>query len=275
MSEIACPTDCPRLGPGTPTWAAPVGQVRKIAPTGGADEVDETRRNVLKLLAIAGVIGAAGGGLAGGALQYLQPPSVGLKSYPTTQLIDVSGVPLTVERMNREYSVNTSTVYTFNYPLVDEPNFLLNLAGNSQGITKVPYGIGDNEDGSGLIVAYSAICQHLGCVAPAIKYYPPGLCPGKTFTTAQGVLDFFIHCSCHGSTYNAADQAHIFTGPTVLPLPTVILKVIDGTIWATGMSPSSPPVKGHIDTLQGDTGVGSSSQLTNLGQGITSCTFPT
>lgn len=274
MSETTCSTDCPFAGSATPTWRAPVGQVRAIAPSGGAEEVDETKRNVLKLLAIAGVIGAAGGGLVGGALQYLQPPSVGLKSYPTTQLLDTNGKPLTIAQVNSQYSISTSTVLTFTYPLVDEPNFLLNLSGNSQGITKVPYGIGDNEDGSGLIVAYSAICQHLGCVAPLIRYYPPGTCPGKTFTTAQGILDFFIHCSCHGSTYNAADQAHNLTGPAILPLPQVILKVIDGTIWATGMTPSSPVVKGHTSTLLGDTGVGTTTSLTNLGQGPTACTFP-
>lgn len=275
MSEIPCPPDCPFAGSAAPSWHPPVGQVRLVAPTGGADEVDETKRNVLKLLAIAGVIGAAGGGLVGGALQYLQPPAVGLKSYPTVQLLDTDGTPLTIARVNEKYTINTSTILTFDYPLINEPNFFLNLAGNSQGITRVPYGIGDNEDGTGLIVAYSAICQHLGCTAPLIKYYPPGLCPGKTFTTAQGVLDFFIHCSCHGSTYNAADQAHNLTGPAVLPLPQVILKVINGTIWATGMTPSSPPVKGHVNTLEGDTGVGSTSALGNAGSGPTACTFPT
>ncbi len=248
----------------------PVGQTYRVgrvpaerlaAGTAGghsSNEVDETKRNMLKLAVLAGVVGAAGGGIVGASLQYVsKPPLVGLAGYPKVQLLDLDGSPLTVTKVLSEYNLTTHEVITFNYPLTDEPNFLLNLAppaGGSGGATNVPNGIGPQ----GSIVAYSAICQHLGCPAPNISYYPPGTCP-QTFN--GGSLDFYIHCTCHGSTYNAADRAANLTGPAVLPLPQVILEhdTTDDTIYA--VNEIGPPVNGHLDTLQGSYGVGNSSQL--------------
>ena len=46
-----------------------------------------------------------------------------------------------------------------------------------------------------------------------------------------------------------------------------------GEIYATGMTPSSPPVNGHLNTLQGDYGVGSSSPLAKESPVIL-CSFP-
>ncbi|MGI0053169.1 MAG: Rieske 2Fe-2S domain-containing protein, partial [Thermoplasmata archaeon] len=226
--------------------------------------IDETKRNVLKLAVVAGVLGVGGGGLVGASLQYVsQPPVVGLTSYPKVQLLDLDGSPLKATKVMQEYNVTTRECITFNYPLVDEPNFLLNLApppGGTGGATNVPGGVGPQ----GSIVAYSAICQHLGCPAPNLSFYAPGVCP-QTF----GKFDFYLHCVCHGSTYNAADRAANLTGPAVLPLPQVTLIVEnDDTIWANGET--GPPVKGHLNTLQGDYGVNSPSQLEKQAQ-IVSC----
>jgi Rieske Fe-S protein len=267
-----CPATCPYVAGRAPELDFPVGQIHRLGaakPGGGNGDVDETKRNVLKILAIAGVIGAAGGGLVGGSLQYAQPPVVGETSYQRTQLIDLNGAPLTATKVMSEFSVNTPDVITFNYPLRNEPNFLLNLAppaGGAGGATNVPYGIGPSKS----IVAYSAICQHLGCPAPAIAYYPPGTCP-----QTPGGKPFYIHCSCHGSTYDATNSASNLTGPAVLPLPQVILEwnETDDTIFATGMTPGSPPVNGHLDTLQGDYPVGSTIQLTKQNP-VTTCFFP-
>jgi len=235
--------------------------------------VDETKRNVLKLLAVGGLIGAGAGGLVGGSLQYLQPPAIGLSSYPRVQILDVDGSPLTVAKVEAEYNVGTSDLYLFNYPLRNEPNFLLNLypangnppSASNPGAANVPGGVGTH----GSIVAYSGICQHLGCPAPAIAFYPPGTCPNT-----PGGKQFYLHCSCHGSTYDAANAASNLTGPAVLPLPQVIL-VPDssGNIFATGITPSSPPVNGHINTLQGDYGVGTTSQVVKESPVIL-CNFP-
>jgi Rieske Fe-S protein len=262
--NLDCPSSCPFTVARDPALEFPVGQLRRFGAesSGGAGtgEVDETKRNVLKLAAVAGLLAIGAGGVAGGALQYLQPPSVGLSSYPKVQLLDVDGAPLTTAKVEAEYNANTSSLYLFNYPLRNEPNFLLNLAPVYQN---VPYGIGTNKS----IVAYSAICQHLGCPAPAIAYYPPGTCP-----QTPGGKTLYIHCSCHGSTYDPANSASNLTGPAVLPLPQVVLVTDDSdNIYATSMN--GPPVNGHLNTLQGDYGVGSTTQLAKETP-VISCSFP-
>lgn len=268
--STACPASCPLRAEGRAYSELPVGQVRRVAATnvGGEQEVDETRRNVLKLLVTGGLLAAGGGGLGAAAIQYLgKPPIVGLSSYPKVALLDVDGSALTATKVMKEYNVTTPDVYTFAYPLRNEPNFLLNLAppsGGSGGATNVVGGVGPQKS----IVAFSAICQHLGCPAPAIAYYPPGTC-AKNF----GTLNFYLHCSCHGSTYDVTNGASNLTGPAVLPLPQVTLdwNASDDTLSAIGVT--GPPVNGHFDTLQGDYGVGATSQLSKQSP-VIACFFP-
>ncbi len=266
LPEPPCPADCPFLQAPIRDGRldAPVGYLRRVAAVDG--EVDETKRNLLKLAAVAGVLGIGVGGAVGGALQYVKPPVVGIAAYPRTQLFDVDGSALTVDKVGGssspyvgKYSVATAEDVLFNYPLTNEPNFFLNLypangeppSSTNPGAANVPGGVGPN----GSIVAYSAICQHLGCIAPSISYYPPGTCT-RTF----GSLPFYIHCSCHGSTYDVTKSASNLTGPAVLPLPQVLLETdSDGNIFAAGQS--GPPVNGHLNSLQGGYGVGTSSQL--------------
>ncbi len=272
-------TTCPSFSTmGGDVGQVPVGRVYRMparprrvvarTPEPEDDEpVDEARRNFLKLVAVAGVIGAVGGGL-GGALQYAgRPPVVGLSSYPTVQLQDVDGSVLTASKVMSEYNVTTSDALTFNYPLTNEPNLLINLAprsGGSGGATHVRGGVGP----SGSIVAFSGICQHLGCQVPSIAFYPPGTCP-QSF----GNLNFYIHCSCHGSTYDATNGASNLTGPALQPLPQVTLlwNSSDDSLWAVGVT--GPTVMGHTNTLQGGTGVTSASRLQRQSPVIL-CSFP-
>jgi Rieske Fe-S protein len=261
-----CPESCPFVVARNADLDFPVGQLRRVAAADPDQDVDETKRNVLKLLAVAGIVGAGAGGLVGGTIQYVQPPTVGISSYPRTQLLDVDGSALTVNKVEGEYNVGTSSLFLFNYPLRNEPNFLLNV-GPANGQAPSPTNIGAWNVYAGVgthnsIVAYSAICQHLGCPAPAIAFYPPGTCP-QTFPSGTNPTGtFYIHCSCHGSTYDVTNGAANLTGPAVMPLPQVVLDVDpSGNIYATGMTPSSPPVNGHLTTLQGDYGVGTTSQL--------------
>ena len=185
-------------------------------------------------------------------------------------MLDADGSPLNVNKFPSQYTIDTTDLLLFNYPLRNEPNFLLNLAPLPAGVTKVSGGIGPDPSGPYTIVAFSAICQHLGCPAPAISYYPPGTC-GKKF----GNLSFYIHCSCHGSTYDVTDGASNLTGPAILPLPQVVLeKDTSGNIFATGMTPNSPTVNGHLNTLQGDYGVGDTSQLASEAPVILCSNFP-
>jgi len=278
--NVDCPASCPFVAGASDALDFPLGLLHRLAPVASAGttpdgaEVDETKRNLLKLLAIAGVVGAAGGGLVGGTLQYAQPPVVGIKSFPSVQLLDTDGAPLTATKVNAKYNVTTPQLYLFYYPLTNEPNFFLNLAPatpGGPGATNVPGGVGPTKS----IVAYSAVCQHLGCPAPAISYYPPGAC-SQTF--GKKALNFYIHCSCHGSTYDVTNSAANLTGPAVLALPQVTLLWKDpstggdDTIWAVGES-TDPPVNGHFNTLQGGYQVPATSQLASEAS-IILCKFP-
>jgi Rieske Fe-S protein len=255
---------------------------------------------VIKLVAVAGLLGG-GGGLVAGAIQYAQPPVIGVSQAPTTALLDVDGSPLTVGNVQKEYSQSTLELLLFAYPLRNEPNFLLNLAppdGSSPPTVKNPlqkYADESNPNPGNTVdytvqqtgqkvplVAFSAICQHLGCPAPAIAYYPPGTCPQKF-----GSLDFYIHCSCHGSTYDVTNAANNLTGPAVYPLPQVKLVAVSGNpksspagtdpaqdaIYAVDMYPSPQPVNGHFSTLTGDYSVGNSSQIQPPSQPVITCNF--
>ncbi len=276
MASFDCPPSCPFTVGRDAALDFPVGQVRRVAfGSEDAGDVDETKRNVLKLAAVAGLLGIGAGGAVAGAIQYLQPPAIGLSAYPKVLLLDVDGSPLTTTNVLKEYNSTTNSLYIFNYPLRNEPNFLLNLyppAGTgppsptNPGAMNVPGGIGTY----GSIVAFSAICQHLGCPAPAIAYYPPGTC-SQTFD--GGKLPFYIHCSCHGSTYDVTNSAANLTGPAVLPLPQVVLITDDqDNIYATRLN--GPPVNGHLNSLQGDYGVGTTSQLVSENP-VHLCSFPT
>lgn len=72
------------------------------------------------------------------------------------------------------------------------------------------------EDQSSL-VAYSAICTHLGCSVLARL-------------TDEG----YIPCPCHGSQFDPANNARVVHGPASRPLPSLPIRVeSDGTIIAT------------------------------------------
>ncbi len=68
------------------------------------------------------------------------------------------------------------------------------------------------------IVAYSAICTHLGCSV-----------------LAQLSENNLIYCPCHASEFDPADNAAVRRGPAARPLPSLPVEVgADGTITATG-----------------------------------------
>jgi len=66
-------------------------------------------------------------------------------------------------------------------------------------------------DGEPAIVAYSAICTHLGCSV-----------------LAQLNKDGDIVCPCHGSVFNPADGAAVVNGPAGRPLPGLPITVDSG-----------------------------------------------
>lgn len=137
------------------------------------------------------------------------------------------------------------TPVTFNYPLEETPNVLIKAGVKAQG------GIGPDSD----VVAFSVVCQHLGCIW---GFVPSGGSPAcdKTYKASSPVG----YCCCHGSIFDLANGATVIDGPAPRPQPQVMLELDDSTgdIYATGMTP--PSIFGHntgssnpLDDLKGGT----------------------
>ena len=160
-----------------------------------------------------------------------------MDNFPLAVLEDPSGNRITISDVI-EYAAasptSTSTpILVFNYPLQDEPTFLIVLknvkvttpnTSPSSGFAPVSpsstapmdgiiyvknyKGSGDNYS----ILALSGICQHLGCVPPFLDYHPGqsipfeskliGYKPDAPGTPAQWPEYGLIYCKCHGSQYN-------------------------------------------------------------------------
>jgi Rieske Fe-S protein len=236
-----CPASSPifyRLAdPGSRRF--PPGVVRRVdaVPPPGREEVDEARRSTLKLALIGGVLALGGAGVAS-FLRFAVPPQAGAAAYPKVQLLYSDGTPVLASKYR--YPSTSTDLIVFNYPLDNEPNLLLNLP------SAVPGGVGPSNS----LAAFSAVCQHLGCTPPFISYYPPGACGSFNGGAA------FIHCVCHGSTYNPAvaapgGGASIITGPAQSPLPQIMLQWDPTTDEVFAVGAVGPPVKGHTNTLVG------------------------
>ncbi len=235
------------------------------------DKVDWGRRNFLKAMAVISA-GVATAGVLQGVVRNVITPQVGLTSFPTMQIVGTDGKPLKYS----DIPVNSFKIWLYYYPLTDDPNFLLSLGDSNNNPVSIPAGEvtipatgatyksagGVGPTGKESVVSYSAICQHLGCVPPIIRFYPPGQnVPGTSFTGSEN--PGYIHCSCHGSTYDPAKGAGVITGPTTHPLPSVFLKYnSDGTFSAYNMV--GPTIYGRVDDLSGGNPFPSNQKTTSI-----------
>lgn len=78
-----------------------------------------------------------------------------------------------------------------------------------------PGGVGPGRS----IVAYSTLCQHMGC--PVVLDQASKL----------------LVCPCHNSTYDPARQGRALAGPAIEGLPMITLKVENGAVYAVGVAP--------------------------------------
>ena len=189
---------------------------------------------------------ALGGAGAAVAFRTVFPPSA-TASYPRVQLSYDDGSPILVSQYR--YGPTSVDLIVFDYPLTNEPNLLLNLG------SAAPNGVGPQKN----LVAFSALCQHVGCGPPSLSYYPAGAC--GSYYGGRAI----IHCVCHGSTYDPAQPAPgggatLVTGPALVPLPQVLLEweTSSDHLYAVGVA--GPPVYGHTSTLEGGSTVPSSVQ---------------
>jgi arsenite oxidase small subunit len=95
----------------------------------------------------------------------------------------------------------------FEYPLKGQRSVLLDMG------EAVPGGVGDNSS----IVAFSVLCQHMGC---PVAY-------------RADAKDFL--CPCHQSRYDPAREGVVVQGVAQRPLPRVALEVDGGDVFAVGV----------------------------------------
>jgi len=219
--------------------------------------VNEGRRNFLRAMVAVAGLSVVVGMLRG--LEVLMPPEISVSGFPRLLLVDENGNPIKASSI----PVNGKQIALFPYPLSNEPNMLLNLGDEGgrpvevppttvvvpqNGVSyEFPGGVGPSKS----IVAYSALCQHLGCTFPEITFYPPGV----KVITVNGPMDKVIHCSCHGSTYDPYRGGAVVTGPTVRPLPAVVLEWDQATDELYAVKMIGPVIYGHpgFDTPTPDT----------------------
>lgn len=237
--------------------------------------VDPSRRNFLKVMSVLAV-GAAVAGTARGVIQNIIPKSSGVTGFPTLTLVDSSNNPVTTP----DIKVNNPSVVLFDYPLQGDPNFLLRLGdpnGNDVEVKSVsvsipatgksfqsPGGVGPNKS----VVASSAICEHLGCVPPMIHYYKPGTTipshPNHSGSNNPG----YVHCQCHGSTYDPFKGFGVVTGPTTKPLPNITLKYDSSKDTYSVVSMEGPTIYGKSSDLTGGSPLPSSTSTVVKDQGV-------
>ncbi|MDA4122528.1 MAG: Rieske 2Fe-2S domain-containing protein [Thaumarchaeota archaeon] len=185
------------------------------------EKLDRDRRTFLRNTVVASAVIAAVGAAA--VLKSVNPPpstTAAPSSFPRVLIVDVkSGQVANVNTLTNNVPI------TFSYPLEEvQPNILVKVGQPAQN------GIGPDGD----IVAFSDVCQHLGCNP---VYIPAGGSP--SFDTQYVAPGPEFICPCHGSKYDLLKDAAVLpNSPTPRAVPPVILDIDDdGNIYAVGMGP--------------------------------------
>lgn len=238
------------------------------------------RRDFIRYMAAVGIAGAIGS-LIVPTIRYVTPPALsGSAQYPRSLLVFSNGEPVKASQL----PVNKP--YFFYYPLKDTLNVLINL-GDERGnpvevksaellVTMYPLkvpslieggeekpiegpsnaskytfpgGVGPNRS----IVAYSNICQHLGCIFPQLAFYSPGQ-PTRFRTNPPeiGQKGGVLHCACHGSVYDPYRGAAVLLDPALHPLPAIVLEWDSSTDYLHAVGVAGPTIFGKVCNLCGD-----------------------
>jgi arsenite oxidase small subunit len=137
---------------------------------------------------------AAGAAGATAVVAGVEAVDAEARSYPRLRVVALSRL-----RINR--------AVPFDYPLKGQSNLLVDLG------SAVPGGVGPKKS----IVAFSALCQHMGC--------PVGYDRGRRE---------FV-CPCHQSRYDPERKGSIIQGVATRALPRVHLEVRSGAVYAVGV----------------------------------------
>jgi arsenite oxidase small subunit len=134
-------------------------------------------------------------GATGAAAAVVAEPAVAKAgAYPRVRVIALDKL-----RVNRPVH--------FDYPLRAQPSVLLDLG------RRVPGGVGPKRS----IVAFSTLCQHMGCGVSYDRRLRELVCP------------------CHQSRYDPERLGSIIQGVATRALPRVLLEVRGGAVFAVGV----------------------------------------
>jgi arsenite oxidase small subunit len=136
----------------------------------------------------------AGAGTAVVATLGAEPAEAKATAYPRHRVVALS-------------KLRTNRPVHFNYPLTAQPCVLLDLG------HRVPGGVGPRRS----IVAFSTLCQHMGCEVGYLRRQREFLCP------------------CHQTRYDPERLAAIIQGVATRALPRVKLQVRGGAVHAVGV----------------------------------------
>jgi len=192
----------------------------------GSDEPEAKsggKRNFLKLLLTLGGLATVGSFASIlRLLEFVPAPGQGgsttvALAWPEVKLANIS-------------ALDPTTPLRFNYPLVDTPSVLVKCG------VKADSGVGPDSD----IVAFSDVCQHLGCFYAVLT---PGSSP--PCNTSFHAVAQQGYCCCHGGQYDFVHGAKVIGGPPPRPVPQVMLRydADTGDIYAIGMG--APTIFGH------------------------------
>ncbi len=205
-------------------------QGNRDGSAGQTTEKARGKRNFLKLMmAFGGVASLVSVASAFKLLTFVPAPGQGSGAATgTATTTTTAGWPRI--KIANTHTLDPSTPLRFNYPLVDTPNILVKLG------TVADNGVGPDSD----IVAYSNVCQHLGCFYSVVAAgdSPPCKTSFKA-PVAEG------YCCCHGGEYDFAHEGKVIGGPPPRAIPAVTLEYdkASGDIFAVGMG--APTIFGH------------------------------
>lgn len=186
-------------------------------------EKEGSKRNFLKLVLTLGGL-AMVGSIASvfRLLEYVPAPGQGgnttaVLAWPEVKLVNIS-------------ALDPSFPLRFNYPLDDTPCVLVKCG------QKADNGVGPDSD----VVAFSGICQHLGCFYAAL---PAGSSPPCNSSFQAAAPEGY--CCCHGGQYDFLHGGQVIGGPPPRAIPAVTLRfdASTGDIYAVGMG--APSIFGH------------------------------
>jgi arsenite oxidase small subunit len=175
------------------------------------------RRNFLKLAAAAGATITVAAVASTLKVATFVPTSTTKLTWPIITVANIS-------------QLQTLSPVSFNYPLTSTPNVVVKLGVPAKG------GVGPDSD----IVAFSTVCQHLGC---QYSFIAPGASPkcNAAYKAAQPMG----YCCCHGSQYDFVNGAKVLGGPAPRPVPQVQLEFDSATGNINAIAMLAPTIFGH------------------------------